>query len=807
MNSLWQDIRFGIRMLFKSPGITLAAIFAFGLGIGANTAVFSITNTFLRNPVSFPDVDRIVAVLGQAPGQTEGWSGISPADFLDWRAQNHSLESLAAYAWADVNLTGAGEPIRLQGFRVTANFFEVLRARAKLGRAFVAGEDDPGHGSVVVLSAALWRRQFGSDSNVVGRTIRLDGSPFQIIGVMDDKVRYPQSSDLWIPLTFSPETRTSRTVRYLTPIGRLHPGISLEQAHADMNAIQARLQIAYPETEKGWGVQCMTLGDFVTGPGKGYTVLCLFAVVFLLLIACTNVANLLLARSAARQNEFAIRVALGASRARLVRQVLVESVLLAMGGTVAGLLLGSWWISLIRGSMPPEVERYIPAWDQVRLDRGVFLYTLAVALAAGILAGLFPAFSGSTAKLHESLNESGRGGSASVSRVRLRSAFVVVQVALSLVLLVGAALMAKGVQTLFRLNFKFEPEAILTFRVALPESKYATPPQRASFFERLTAGLEHNSGVQAVAVASQVPFSGGDPELFSVEGQPVQPGEFRQADFNHISPAYFHLIHVPLLEGREFSDRDSADAAPVAIVSQKFAKRYWPQGGAIGHRIKPGEEDSKEPWVTIVGVAAEVTYNPWLHEPLPAIYFPLSQRPATDPFVAVRGGSDPKALVPLMRTAVASIDPDQPLYDIFPLDRVVSDQILGLSYVAAIMGVVGFLALVLSAVGVSGVMAYSVTQRIHEIGVRMALGALPRDVLRMFVTHGLKLLVMGMSIGLPVAYALARLLSSLLYGVQSTDFTSFFGGASLLCVVVLVACYVPAHEAARVDPMVALRYE
>ena len=807
MNSLWQDIRFGIRMLFKSPGITLAAIFAFGLGIGANTAVFSITNTFLRNPVSFPDVDRIVAVLGQAPGQTEGWSDISPADFLDWRAQNHSFESLAAYAWTDVNLTGAGEPIRLQGFRVTANFFEVLRARLKLGRAFVAGEDNPGHGSVVVLSAALWRRQFGSDSNVVGRAIRLDGAPFQIIGVMDDKVRYPEGSDLWIPLTLSPETRTSRTVRNLTPIGRLHPGISLEQAHADMNAIQARLQVAYPETEKGWGVQCMTLGDFVTGPGKGYTVLCLFAVVFLLLIACTNVANLLLARSAARQNEFAIRVALGASRARLVRQVLVESMLLAIGGTVAGLLLGSWWISLIRGFMPPEVERYIPAWDQVRLDRGVFLYTLAVALAAGILAGLFPAFSGSTAKLHESLNESGRGGGASVSRVRLRSAFVVVQVALSLVLLVGAALMAKGVQTLFRLNFKFEPEAILTFRVALPKSKYATPPQRASFFERLTAGLEHNSGVQAVAVASQVPFSGGDPELFSVEGQPVQPGEFRQADFNHISPAYFRLIHVPLLEGREFSDRDSADAAPVAIVSQKFAKRYWPQGGALGHHIKPGEEDSKEPWVTIVGVAAEVTYDPWLHEPLPAIYFPLSQRPVANPFVAVRGGSDPKALVPLMRTAVASIDLDQPLYDIFPLDRVVSDQILGLSFVAAIMGVVGFLALVLSAVGVSGVMAYSVTQRIHEIGVRMALGALPRDVLRMFVTHGLKLLVMGMSIGLPVAYALARLLSSLLYGVQSTDFTSFFGGAVLLCVVVLVACYVPAREATRVDPMVALRYE
>lgn len=807
MNSIWQDIRFGMRMLFKSPGITLAAIFAFGLGIGANTAVFSVSNTYLRNPISFPEVDRIVMVLGQAPGQTEGWSEVSPADLQDWREQNHSFESLAAYAWEDMNLTGVGEPVKIQGFRVSANFFDVLRATPYLGRSFVSGEDEPGREHVAVLSAGLWRRQFGSDPNVVGRIVRLDGTPTQIIGVMNDKVRFPQSAEIWIPLALSPEVKTLRNVHYLSPIGRLKPSVSLEQAQAEMNAIQVRLQTSFPETEKGWGVLCFRLGDFVAGLGKGYMILLLCAVGFLLLIACTNVANLLLARSAARQNEFAIRVALGASRVRLMRQVLLESVLLSAGGAVAGLLLGSWWISLIRGAMPPEIERYIPAWDLVRLDRGVFLYTLAVALSAGILAGLFPALYGSSANLHETLKESGRGAGASAARMRLRSALVVAQVALSLVLLVGAGLMAKGVQTLFALNFKFNPEAVLTFRVALPDSKYATPQQRIAFFDDLIDRLAGSAGVQAAAAGTQIPFSGGDEDSFSIEGQPAQPGEFHTADFNNISPAYFRLLHVPIFDGREFNDQDTVEAAPVVIISENLAKKYWPGRSALGHRLKLGGENSKEPWATIVGVVGEITYNPWRHDILPGIYFPFRQRPWASSYVAFRASGNLKAFLPLVRAAVAGIDPDQPVYEIFPLDHVISDQILGLSYVAVLMGVTGLMALVLSAVGVSGVMAYSVTQRVHEIGVRMALGASPASVLRMFIKYGLKVMVLGMCVGLPVAFALARLLSSLLYGVQSTDFLSFFGGALLLSVVVLVACYIPAREATRVDPMVALRYE
>ena len=807
MKSLWQDIHFGFRMLWKSPGITLAAILAFGVGIAANAAMFSVADVYLLNPITFPEVNRIAMVLGRAPGQTEGWSSVSPADFEDWRAQNPSFESIAAYNWADVNLTGTEEPVKVQGFRVTANFFEVLRATPRLGRGFAAGEDEPGHEHVAVLSHGLWRRQFGSDPNIIGRTIRLDGTPTEIVGVMNDKVRFPQGVDLWIPLALSPEAKTVRDVRYLVALGRLKPGVSLEQARAGMLAIQQRLETSFPETEKGWGLQCMTLGDFVAGPGKGYSVLCLLSAAFLLLIACTNVANLLLARSTSRQNEFAIRVALGANRLRLTRQVLVESGLLAMGGTVAGLFLGAWGISLIRAAMPPEVERYIPAWDQVRLDTGVFIYSFAIAFIAGILAGLIPAFYASAANLHATLKEAGRGGGASVSRMRLRNGLVVLQVALSLVLLVGAALISKGANTLFGLNFKFDADSVLTFRIALPNHKYATAQQRSAFFQLLTERLNHTSGIQQSAASVGIPFADYSSGTFSVENRPLQPREFFDANLNNIDPGYFQLLRVPILEGRGFTEQDSAGAAPVAIVSEKFAKRFWPGGGALQHRIKLGDAKSTEPWLMIVGVVPEIIYDAWVHEPPPAIYLPLRQSPVSHAFVQVRAGGEPKAWIPAIRSAVSAIDPDQPIYDAFSLQHVISNQILGLSYVAVLMGITGLMALGLSAVGVSGVMAFSVAQRVHEIGVRMALGAKPADVLGLFVRYGLKLLLLGICIGLPLSVALARLLSSLLFGVGSTDLVSFFGGAMLLTVVVFVACYIPARRAARVDPLVALRYE
>jgi len=451
--------------------------------------------------------------------------------------------------------------------------------------------------------------------------------------------------------------------------------------------------------------------------------------------------------------------------------------------------------------------RFNPSWDQVRLDRGVFLYTFAAALAAGLFAGLLPAFIGSASDPNDALKETGRGLGGSVSRARLRNAFVVIEIALSLVLLVGAGLMVKGVQTLLRLNIKSDPQSVLTFRVSLPLSRYATPRQRAAFFDNLINQLDHSSGVSSSAAAGQVPFSGTDSDSFSLEGQPALFGEYRLADYNRVTPSYFRLFRVPLVEGRAFDDGDSADSAPVTIISESLAKRFWPGRSALGHRLKSGNEDSPAPWAMIVGVVAEVTYDGWRHDVVPCIYFPFRQQPLSNVRLAVRSNPEPKTLVPVIRAAVANVDPNQPIYDVFTLDRLIYIRIWGLSFVAVMMSVMGFMALVLSAVGVSGVMAFSVAQRRRETGIRMALGARPQDVLRMFVFNGLKLLLLGVVIGLPLAFALARLLSSLIFGVHPDDFVSFFSGALLLAIVVILSCYIPARAATRVDPVIALRYQ
>jgi putative ABC transport system permease protein len=808
MHSIFQDLRFGLRMLAKNPGITLVAIFTLGLGIGANTATFSLSNTFLRKPVSFPEVKRLVMVLNHAPGQQgQDWSSASPADFLDWKKEARSFVGLAGYQWADVNLTGAGEPVKAQGFRVTPDFFDVLGIRAALGRGFVAGEDIPGQDATVILSYGLWAQQFASDPGIVGKTVKLDGRPCEIVGVMRQDLNFPASAALWIPMTFSTDEKQDRTSHNVYPLGRLKSGVSLRQAQAEMDAIQQRMPSLYPAAETGWSITVQDLGEFVAGYGRGYMLLMLGAVGFVLLIACANVTNLLLVRSTSRQNELAIRRALGGSRARVIRQLLMESLLLGMGGSVAGLLLGAWGISLLRGNMPPEVSRYIPSWNKVGLDREVFLYTLAVACVAGIIAGLVPAFQGSDSDSSEMLRAGQRAGSTR-SRTRLRNAFIVAEISLSLVLLVGAALMSKGVRSLFASNFKSDPQSVLTMRVALPESKYATPSQRSAFYDRFLERIRELHEVDSATVASVIPYDNeDDTPAFSIEGQPRQLGELRTAERNSVGPDYFRLLRVRLMEGREFTDRDSADSPRAAIVSESLARRYWPGTSALGRRLKIGDDDSKTPWVTVIGVVADVDYSPWEHDLVRAIYFPYRQDPHGSSYIAIRASGDLRSIIPAVKAALSSVDPDQPVYDILPYERVISDQILGLAYVAVVMGVLGLMALVMSAIGVSGVMAYSVTQRMQEIGLRMALGARPRDVLGLFLGGGLKLLAIGTAIGLPASYALARLLSSLLYGVSAADFFSYASGAILLAVVVVLGCYIPARRATRVDPMRALRYE
>src|SRR6266404_5579067 len=809
MHSIFQDVRFGLRMLARNPGITLVAILTLGLGIGANTATFSLSNTFLRKPVSFPEVESLVMVLNHAPGQQgQDWSSVSPADFLDWKKETRSFAGLAGYEWANVNLTGTGEPVKAQGFRVTPDFFDVLGIRAALGRGFVAGEDTPGQDARVILSYGLWTQQFASDPRIVGKTVKLDGRPCEIVGVMRQAVNFPASAALWIPMTFSTEEKQDRTSHDVNPLGRLKSGVSLRQAQAEMNAIQQRMPSLYPAAETGWSITVQGLGEFVAGYGRSYMLLMLGAVGFVLLIACANVTNLLLVRSTSRQNELAIRRALGGSRVRMIRQLLIESLLLGMGGSAAGLLLGAWGISLLRGNMPPEVSRYIPGWNMVGLDREVFLYTLGVACAAGIIAGLVPAFQGSDSDTSEMLRAGQRAGGSSRSRTRLRNAFIVAEISLSLVLLVGAVLMSKGVRALFASNFKSDPQSVLTMRVSLPGSKYATPRQRAQFYDHFLERIRELREVDSATIAGVIPYGNDDDtSAFSIEGQPKQLGESRMAERNSISPDFFRLLRVRLVEGREFSEWDSADSPRVAIVSESLAQRYWPGSSALGRRLKIGEDGSKDPWATVVGVAANVDYSPWEHDLVRAIYVPYRQDPQASCYIAIRTSADFRSLIRAIKTALSSVDPDQPVYDVLPFERVISNQILGLAYVAVVMGVLGLMALVMSAIGVSGVMAYSVTQRIQEIGLRMALGARPRDVLRLFLAGGLRLLAIGTAIGLPAAFALARLLSSLLYGVRAADFFSYASGAILLAVVVVLGCYIPARRATRIDPMRALRYE
>jgi putative ABC transport system permease protein len=626
---------------------------------------------------------------------------------------------------------------------------------------------------------------------------------------MGKDVDFPPSAQLWVPLAMDAKEKAIRNSHYVSPLARLNPGVSMAEAQAEMRTIQGRIQEAFPQTEKGWIARVVPLRNFAAGEySRQYSILLWWAVLFVLLIACANVANLQLARSTARQKEFAVRAALGAGRWRVVRQLLTESVLLSLAGAGIGLVLAEWGIDLILSHMPPEVARYIPAWKHIGLDREAFAYSLGIALLAGLVSGIAPAFQSSKLDLNEELKEGGRSSTAGRARHRLRNAFVVAEVALSLILLMGAGLMVKGVRSLINLNQNFAPESVLTMRIQLPESKYKDPPARVRFYEQALQQLEAVPRIKSAAVVTRVPFGdGGLTDDFTVEGKPTKPGELHSAHFESISSNYFRLMNIPLLRGREFTDQDAADSTPAAVISENLARRYWPGENPLGKKLKRGLEDSKNPWATVVGVVGEIKYDPWDRADFPVLYLPFRQAPHSYSYVTIRTEGDPTSFIAAVRSRIASVDPDQPIFDIFTLEKVIRNQILGLSYVAVMLTVTGVIALVLAAVGVYGVMAYAVTERTHEIGVRIALGARPRDVVRLVLTRGVFITAVGVAIGLPISVLLARLLASLLFGVAATDLATFFDITLLLSAIALLACYIPARRAMLVDPMIALRYE
>jgi putative ABC transport system permease protein len=804
-----QDLRYAFRVLLKSKGYTAVAVLALALGIGANTAIFSVADAFLLKPVALPNLDNLVVLMERAPHQTAEWTSVSPANYLDWKRQSHSFAAFSPYLWDDVNLTGAGEPERITIARAAPNFFEVLGAQPMLGRGFLP-DDAAVRNQSVVLSYGLWQRRFGADPTIVGKTVKIDGLSSVVAGVMGKKFNFPVSIEMWVPWTMDPQERQARGSHYLQIVARLRPGIPLRQASAEMTAISRRMSEQYPDTNRGWSAQVIPMKYFVTGDlTYRYTLLLVAAVMFVLLIACANVANLQFARGVARQREFAVRTALGANRGRVVRQLLTESIALSLMGAAAGLLVAEWGVALILHYMPADIARYIAGWYEIQLDARAFGFALGLAVFSGVVSGLAPAIQSSRPDLNGTLKESGRGTSAGRSRQRIRGILVVSELALALVLLIGAGLMVTGVKSLLGVQRPSDPQHVLSIQINLPESKYSARHLPAAFYGQVLERLRTLPEIESAAIVRSLPYGEGRHiAQLAVEGVPAQKGEYRSAQLETISPDYFPLMRIPLRQGRALSESDGAESLPVAVVSERMARRYWPGQSALGRRIKAGAaEDAQEPWLTIVGVVGEIQYD-WLdREPPPVLYRSYRQTSAGWTTLAIRAHGDPLRIVPAVRSQIAKIDPDQPLAEIKTLDRVMTDSVLGLSYMAVMMTVLGAIALALSAIGVSGLMAYAVTERTHEIGVRLALGAQRDSVLRMLVGRGMLLAGIGLGIGLIGSIFIARLLSSLIFGVSATDWTTFGGVLAATAAVSLAASYVPARRAARLDPTIALRHE
>jgi len=811
METLLKDIRYGVRASLKHPGFSAIVIFTLAVGIGASTAIFTVVNSVMLRRLPYRTSDRIVAI--QEINQEGKRIQATAPNFLDWRAQNTVFEQLAAIKSANANLTFSDQAERIEMAQTSANFFDVFGVGPQLGRLFIQADEQAGHEPIVILSDVLWRRRFGADPGIIGKPITLDGKNYAVVGIAPAGFQYPDKTEAWLPpLKLAPEfnerieVTQNRGMGYLSAVALLKPGVSVQQAAGEMETITGRLRQQYPETNTNRFDRVVSLHDQLVGNSDTILWLLFGAVVFLLLIACANVANLLLANAASRSKEIAVRAALGASRARVMRQLLTESAIPALTGGALGLLLAVVGVAAITRLLPQD----FPRLREIGMDWRVLAFTLGVSVLTGFLFGFAPALHISRTDVQEVVKESGRGTAGSARSSRLRHALIIAEVALSVVLLAGAGLLFRSFLRLQSVNTGFTPQQVLTARLSLSGPQFKGNADYAAFYDQVLARVRAIPGVQQAGVISTLPLSKGPTTAFRVEGRPILPiDKWVPTNFRSVSPDYFRAMNIPIMQGRAFTEQDDNTAPVRVMINQALAQRDFPGESAIGKRItlKNANVNNEPVWFEIIGVTANVRSMELREEAPPEFYFTTRQSPFDQMAVVIRSTVEPASLAPSLRQAVADVNRSVPVSDIKTMEHIVSESVTQPRFNLFLLGLFSGIALLLSAAGIYGVTAYAVTQRTQELGIRLALGAQVRDILKMILGQGMIVIGIGLVIGLAAAFALTRLMRSLLFGVGESDPVTFGAITLVLLFVALVACYIPARRAAKVDPLIALRYE
>ena len=815
MSGLLQDIRFGLRQLLKNPSFSTLAILTLALGIGANTAIFSVVNGILLRPLPFKDPDRLVRVWHTPPAKSfpgMTFFSVSAANYFDWQRDNHVFERMAIYNYQGLTLTGVAQPLQVDASAVSSGFFETLAVAPMLGRVFSPEEDQPGHTNVVVLSYRFWQEHLGTDPNIVGHNITMDGQNYLVAGVMPESFRFPEFAQMWTPMGWTDKERAVRGEHHSTVIARLKPGVELSQAQAEMNTISSRLEQLYPADDKGWGALVVPLHKDLVKDIQPALLVLFGAVAFVLLIACANVANLALARTFNRYKEIAIRTALGAGFGRVLRQILTESVILALVGGVLGLIAAPFGQQLILAFLGDQ----LPGAITVRLDLRVLAFTACISALTGIIAGVLPAMRLAKSDVNQALKQGLGRTDASSSSHATRRVLVVAEVALSLVLLVGAGLMIRSLQQLQRVAPGFESNGVLTMTAAVARAKFPQPTQFINFFEQVLQRVRTLPGVEAAGVIDDIPLDqNGSHQPIAIEGQPeVAMADQPEVDVRLISAGYLRAMRIPLLRGRDFGDQDVSGRPASILISESMAQRFWPGQDPIGKRLTL--TFSPEHIREVVGVVGDVKLDSLdQSRPSTTIYVPLDQISASGPngwnsfplTLAVRSSTAPGSMVSAVTNALHEVDGTIPVRDVFTMDDLVAKSLSQPKFNMLLLGAFAGLALLLAAIGIYSVLSYSVRQRVPEIGIRLALGARMSDVLRMVVVEGMKPTLLGAAIGTIAALALGRLVASLIFQVKPADPLTFIAVAAVLAVIALLACIVPAYRASKVDPVIALRNE